>query len=95
MGDDLSFARLDFATSERFQLLRRELGVTTFGLNLIVLKPGQRGRIHRHERQEEVFVVLEGQLTLVADGEGTKAQIRVLDRNDPTRHELPREYRRG
>jgi mannose-6-phosphate isomerase-like protein (cupin superfamily) len=28
------------------------------------LAPGQRGRVHRHERQEEVYVVLEGTLTL-------------------------------
>jgi uncharacterized cupin superfamily protein len=69
MSDDLSIARLDFGASERFQLLRRELGVTTFGLNLIVLKPGMRGRIHRHEGQEEVFLVLEGRLTLVTEGE--------------------------
>ncbi len=69
MSDDLSFARLDFATSERFQLLRRELDVTTLGLNLIVLKPGGRGRIHRHERQEEVFLVLAGRLTLATEGE--------------------------
>lgn len=77
---DLDFAHLDFATSERFQLLRRELGVTTFGLNLIVLQPGQRGRIHRHERQEEVFVVLEGRLTLVTEGDE-----RDLDRWDVVR----------
>jgi len=69
MTEGVAFTRLDFDTPERFQTLRRELGVTTFGLNLIVLKPGQRGRIHRHERQQEVFVVLEGRLTLVIEGE--------------------------
>ena len=69
MDDDLAFARLDLNPPERFQTLRRALGVTTFGLNLIVLKPGQRGRIHVHERQEEVFVVIEGRLTLVTGGE--------------------------
>ncbi len=67
MSDDLSFTRLDLSPPERFQTLRRELGVTTFGLNLIVLTPGQRGRIHVHERQEEVFLVIEGTLTLVTD----------------------------
>lgn len=69
MDDDLAFARLDLNPPERFQTLRRDLGVTTFGLNLIVLKPGQRGRIHVHERQEEVFVVIDGRLTLVTGGE--------------------------
>ena len=34
-----------------------------------MLKPGQRGRIHVHERQEEVFVVIDGRLTLVTGGE--------------------------
>jgi uncharacterized cupin superfamily protein len=69
MSDDTNVTKLDFATDERFQLLRRELGVTTFGLNLIVLKPGQRGRIHRHRHQEEVFLVLDGRLTLVVEGD--------------------------
>jgi mannose-6-phosphate isomerase-like protein (cupin superfamily) len=43
--------------------------VTSFGLNQIVLQPGQRGRIHRHERQEEVYLVLEGRLSLIIEGE--------------------------
>jgi mannose-6-phosphate isomerase-like protein (cupin superfamily) len=34
-----------------------------------VLHPGQRGRIHRHEVQEEVYLVLEGTLTLFVEGE--------------------------
>ena len=67
--DGVSFGKLGFDSGERFQRLRGELGVTTFGLNLIVLQPGQRGRIHRHERQEEVYVVLEGTLSLVIEGE--------------------------
>jgi uncharacterized cupin superfamily protein len=61
--------RLDLDTGERFSALRRQLGVTSFGMNLIVLEPRQRGRIHRHERQEEVYLVLEGTLTLVVEGE--------------------------
>jgi len=49
--------------------VRRNLGVTTFGINLIVLAPGERGRIHRHQRQEEVYLVLEGELSLLVEGE--------------------------
>ena len=49
--------------------LRRQLGVSSFGINQIVLQPGQRGRIHRHQRQEEVYLVLEGCLTLVIETE--------------------------
>lgn len=65
---DVAFASLDRAGAERFQALRRELGVSSFGLNLILLQPGQRGRIHAHEHQEEVYLVLEGELTLGIDG---------------------------
>jgi len=69
MEQGADFAQLNLDTEERFQRLRAELGVTTFGLNLIVLQPGQVGRIHRHERQEEVYLVLEGELSLMLEGE--------------------------
>ena len=49
---------------EQFVSLRRPLGVTTFGINQIALGPGQRLRIHRHQHQEEVYLVLEGRLTV-------------------------------
>ena len=65
---DLSFSVLDRDTGERFQRLRAELGVESFGMNLIVLAPRQRGRIHTHEQQEEVYLVLEGELMLFVDG---------------------------
>jgi uncharacterized cupin superfamily protein len=68
-GPDLAFASLQPDDGERFQQLRRQLGVTAFGLNLIVLEPRQRGRIHAHERQEEVYLVLEGTLTLGVENE--------------------------
>ncbi len=65
---DLSTAKID-PGADRFQRLRQELGVTSFGINLIVLEPRQRGRVHRHQRQEEVYLVLEGELTLLIEGE--------------------------
>jgi uncharacterized cupin superfamily protein len=65
---DISHTKLDRLTQERFQSLRRELGVHAFGMNLIVLQPGQRGRIHAHEHQEEVYLVLDGSLTLLVEG---------------------------
>ena len=70
MEPGISTAKLNPDTGERFQLLRRELGVTSFGINLIAFGPGGRSRIHRHARQEEVYLVLEGTLTLaLEDGE--------------------------
>ena len=69
MEDGIAFTQLELDSGERFVSLRRALGVTTFGLNQLILEPGQRGRIHRHERQEEVYLVLEGELSLLIEGE--------------------------
>jgi uncharacterized cupin superfamily protein len=69
MESGVSYTSIDPGGEDRFQRLRQELGITTFGLNLIRLRPGQRGRIHRHLRQEEVYVVLEGALTLLVEDE--------------------------
>jgi mannose-6-phosphate isomerase-like protein (cupin superfamily) len=69
--DGTTTTRLDPDTGERFLPLRRQLGVSSFGMNQIVLQPGQRGRIHRHRHQEEVYVVLEGTLTLLVEGEAS------------------------
>ena len=69
METGVSYARLDPDHDERFLSLRRALGVTAFGINQIRLRPGQRGRIHKHLHQEEVYLVLSGTLTLGVDGE--------------------------
>ncbi|MDO9409757.1 cupin domain-containing protein [Patulibacter sp.] len=70
MADHFTSAKLQETAPERFVRLRKPLGVTSFGINQMVLEPGQRMRIHRHERQEEVFVVLSGRLTIAfEDGE--------------------------
>ena len=69
MNSGVSYTKLDPDSEERFVSLRRELGVTSFGLNQILLRPGQRGRIHRHATQEEVYLVLAGTLSLWIEGE--------------------------
>jgi uncharacterized cupin superfamily protein len=69
MDDSTSRTRVDPEAPDRFVSLRRALGVTTFGINQMVLQPGQRMRIHRHERQEEVYLILEGNLTVVLEAE--------------------------
>jgi mannose-6-phosphate isomerase-like protein (cupin superfamily) len=58
---------LDYSTPERFVSLRRALGISSFGMNQITLQPGQRGRIHRHDRQEEVYLVMNGRLLLLVE----------------------------
>lgn len=81
MEPGVSFTSLDPDSEDRFQRMRQELGISTFGLNLIRLRPGQRGRIHAHERQEEVYAVLEGTLTLLIEGD----EPRELRRGDLVR----------
>jgi mannose-6-phosphate isomerase-like protein (cupin superfamily) len=69
MDSDVNVAAVEWDTGERFVSLRRALGVTSFGLNQITLQPGQRGRIHRHRQQEEVYLVLRGSLTVAFENE--------------------------
>lgn len=83
MDESISFGRIDPDTGERFQRLASELGVSAFGINLMTLQPGQRGRIHTHLRQEEVFLILEGELALIAEGEERALGVGELARVAP------------
>jgi len=61
----------DFERNGRWSLVRRGLGVRSFGLNVVEIEQGYS--IPEHDEverdQEEVFVVLEGDAVLVVDGE--------------------------
>jgi mannose-6-phosphate isomerase-like protein (cupin superfamily) len=83
METGVAFARIDPDGEDRFQRLRAELGVSSFGMNLIRLRPGERGRIHRHLHQEEVYLVLQGALTLEVEGEPRALQRGELARVAP------------
>src|SRR5437763_9646673 len=86
---DIAFTSLTPGSGERFQSLRRELGVSSFGINLITLQPRERGRVHSHERQEEVYVVLEGELTLLLeDGEHVVERDRAVRGGPDVRRQL-------
>ena len=56
---------------DRWLLVRRGLGVTSFGLNVVEVEPG--GTLTEHDElargQEEVFIFLSGMSTLVIDGQ--------------------------
>jgi mannose-6-phosphate isomerase-like protein (cupin superfamily) len=43
-----------------FRKIRRELGVTAFGVNAIVLPPGYNTGVHFHDEQEELYFVHNG-----------------------------------
>jgi uncharacterized cupin superfamily protein len=53
-----------------FRKVRKELGVTAFGVNAIVIPPGFTSNYHLHEKQEELYICLEGPMTIEFDGEG-------------------------
>jgi len=43
-----------------FRKVRRELGVTAFGINALVLPPGYETGVHYHDQQEETYFVHQG-----------------------------------
>ncbi|MGI8864874.1 MAG: cupin domain-containing protein [Solirubrobacteraceae bacterium] len=45
-----------------FRKIRRELGVTAFGINALVLPPGYETGVHYHDEQEETYFVHRGEV---------------------------------
>ncbi len=43
-----------------FRKVRRELGVTAFGINAVVLPAGYETGVHFHDEQEETYFVHQG-----------------------------------
>ena len=43
-----------------FRKIRKDLGVTEFGVNAIVLPTGAETGFHLHERQQELYLVIDG-----------------------------------
>ena len=70
-GEGWAAAQLeDLGEGYGFRKLRRELGVTAFGINAIVMPPGYSTGRHFHERQEETYFVHRGTLEFELGGEG-------------------------
>jgi uncharacterized cupin superfamily protein len=69
-GDGFALASLEaLGEGPGFRKVREALGVTAFGVNGIVLPPGEGNRWHRHERQEELYFVHRGEVALeLGDG---------------------------
>jgi uncharacterized cupin superfamily protein len=68
-GEGWAVASLeDLGEGPGFRKVRSALGVTEFGVNAIVLPPGYTSRRHYHERQQELYLVLRGQIELELDG---------------------------
>src|SRR6185312_9345289 len=69
-GDGYAVSHLDtMGEGYGFRKVRHELGVTAFGVNAIVMPPGQEGFLHYHETQDELYFVHRGTATFEVDGE--------------------------
>jgi uncharacterized cupin superfamily protein len=58
----------DLGEGPGFRKVRSALGVTEFGVNAIVLPPGYTSRRHFHDRQQELYLVLTGEIEVELDG---------------------------
>jgi uncharacterized cupin superfamily protein len=69
----------------KWALARKSLGLQSFGMNIVELPPGET--IPEHDEterdQEEVFVVLSGDTTMVVDGQEHSAPAGTFVRLDP------------
>jgi uncharacterized cupin superfamily protein len=77
--------RDDLERTGNWSLVRRSLGISAFGCNLVDIPPGEG--IPEHDEtdrdQEELFVVLSGSPVLVIDGERIPAPAGTMARLDP------------
>jgi mannose-6-phosphate isomerase-like protein (cupin superfamily) len=56
-----AFASLDeLGDNYGFRKVRAPLGVTAFGVNVIVVPPGKQGIHHYHDEQDELYFVHQG-----------------------------------
>jgi quercetin dioxygenase-like cupin family protein len=65
--------------------VRRALGVTAFGVNVVVLPPGYTTNFHLHDEQEELYLVLSGEIE-IEFGDGTTHRLETggMARVDPS-----------
>ena len=65
------FEEMEGSGGATWHLARKTLGAESFGFNVVDIEPGGQIPAHDHsgDNQEEVFIILEGQGTIVADDE--------------------------
>lgn len=75
----------DIEKSGNWLLVRRSLGLEAFGINMVDIEPGER--IPEHDEtsrdQEEVFLALKGDATIVIDGQDHELPEGTFARLDP------------
>jgi uncharacterized cupin superfamily protein len=92
-GDGYAIAHRDeLERNGRWSLVRRTVGVSSFGINLVTIEPGDD--IPEHDEterdQEELYVVLSGDATIVVDGKEHAAPAGTYARVAPERRRTVR-----
>jgi quercetin dioxygenase-like cupin family protein len=87
-GDGYAVSSLDaLGDGYGFRKVRRDLGVTAFGINAIVLPAGYSTGVHYHDEQEETYFVHAGQVEFhFGDGSAHVLGPGGLVRVDPQTH---------
>jgi quercetin dioxygenase-like cupin family protein len=68
-----------------FRKVRKELGVTAFGVNVITIPPGHETGKHFHEEQEELYFVHRGAIEMTfGDGTAHRLEEGGVARVDPS-----------
>jgi uncharacterized cupin superfamily protein len=68
-GEGWALASIDdLGDGPGFRKVRQALDVTEFGVNGVVLPPGYTSRRHYHDRQQELYMVLRGEIEFDLDG---------------------------
>jgi mannose-6-phosphate isomerase-like protein (cupin superfamily) len=74
-GDGYAVANLsDLGEGYGFRKIRKELGVTAFGANAIVIPPSYETGSHLHEEQEELYFLHSGRIA-IEFGDGTSHEL--------------------
>ena len=64
-----AFGTIDELGDGVFRKVRQELGVTAFGVNVLVIPSGIEARPHYHEEQDELYFVHAGRARFAVPGE--------------------------
>jgi mannose-6-phosphate isomerase-like protein (cupin superfamily) len=71
-GEGFALANVDgLGEGPGFRKVRRELGVTAYGVNAIELPPGYETGRHFHEQQEELYFVHRGRIEMTFNDESS------------------------
>ncbi len=74
-GDGYAVANLaDLGEGYGFRKIRKELGVTAFGVNAVVIPPSYTTSRHYHEEQEELYFLHKGRVA-IEFGDGSTQEL--------------------